>query len=134
VVALALTVRALAFITSRPREPETTLGRALATVAAPGTRVAVRARAEGYNRQWRTENNFQDPRVFYLSRTTGWVLPNDLAGSAALADYARRGARFYVHVNQHPIDADLAAWLALHAHVVATSTAGTIYELAFATK
>lgn len=128
-VASLLTVRAVRFATHLPREPETTLGRALATLAPPGTRVAVRARAEGYNREWRTVNNFQDPRVFYLSRTTGWVLPNDLEGSGPLAEYARRGARYYVHVNQQPVDPDLAAWLTANAHVVATSTAGTIYDL-----
>ena len=74
-------------------------------------------------------NNFQDPRVFWLARTTGWVVPNDLAGAAAIADYARRGARYYVHVAQYPIDAELAGWLQGHAHRIAAGAAGEIYDL-----
>ena len=127
--ALLLGARGLRFATHHPRQPETVLGEQLAGLAAPGTRVVVRARAEGYNRQWHTVNNFQDPRVFWLSRTTGWVVPNDLAGSAAIADYARRGARYYVHVAQHPIDGELAGWLTSHAHKVAAGAAGEIYDL-----
>ena len=129
VAALVLGARGLRFATHHPRQPETILGEQLAGLAAPGTRVVVRARAEGYNQQWHTVNNFQDPRVFWLARTTGWVVPNDLAGSAAIADYARRGARYYVHVAQHPIDGELAGWLTSHAHKVAAGAAGEIYDL-----
>lgn len=115
IVAIVMGVRALRFLDRRPPEVETAIGVALARVAKPGTLVAVRARAESYNTEWHTVNNFEDPRVFYISRTKGWVLPNDLAGSTKLAAYARRGAKFYVHVPQKPIDAELAAWLATHA-------------------
>ena len=65
-------------------------------------------------------NNYEDPRVFYLSRTKGWVLPNDLAGASRLQDVAARGAQFYAHVTQKPIDAELAGWLAAHATRVHT--------------
>jgi len=89
----------------------------------------VRARAESYNTEWRTVNNFEDPRVFYVSRTKGWVLPNDLRGASRLDEVARRGAKFYVHVAQKPIDAELAAWLAANATRVYASAAGEIYAL-----
>lgn len=128
VVALAMGYRAISFL-ELPLERETILGDRLAELAPPGTLVAVRARAESYNTEWRTVNNFEDPRVFYVSRTKGWVLPNDLAGAARLDELAKRGAKFYVHVTQKPIDAELAAWLAAHATRVYAGKAGEIYAL-----
>ena len=128
-VALVMGGRAIRFLRALPPEPETALGEQLARVAPPGTLVAVRARAEGYNTDWHTVNNFEDPRVFYVSRTKGWVLPNDLAGAARLDEVARKGARFYVHVHQKPIDAELAAWLAVHATVLQRSEAGDLYAI-----
>ncbi|MEP6861905.1 MAG: glycosyltransferase family 39 protein [Deltaproteobacteria bacterium] len=127
---LALGARSLHFLHALRPEPETTLGARLAALARPGTLVVVRARAEGFNTEWHTANNFEDPRVFYLSRTKGWVLPNDLAGASPVADAAARGARFYVHVHQKPLDPELAHWLAAHATLVTTSPAGEIYGLA----
>ncbi len=129
VVASILGARALAFLRGSPPAPETVLGEQLAALAPPGTLVAVRARAEGYNREWHTVNNFEDPRVFYVARAKGWVLPNDLPGAARLAEVTARGARFYVHVHQMPIDDELASWLASHATRVASSDAGEIYAL-----
>jgi hypothetical protein len=112
-----------------PPQRETVLGERLAQLAPPGTLVAVRARAESFNPEWRTVNNFEDPRVFYVSRTRGWVLPNDLAGASRLNEVTQRGAQFYVHVTQKPIDAELAAWLAAHATRVHASPEGEIYSL-----
>lgn len=123
---------AVRFVRRLPPQPETALGTELVRFAPPGTLVAVRARAERYNEEWHTINNFEDPRVFYLSRTKGWVLPNDLLGAegvARLRELAARGARFYVHVNQFPPDAELRAYLAAHAQLVASSQAGQIYAL-----
>lgn len=131
-VALAaalLWLRGLRFLRALPAEPETTLGARLASFAPPGTLVAVRARAEAYAADWHTVNNFEDPRVFYASRTVGWVLPNDLRGADRLAEVAGRGARFYAHVRQKPIDAELAAWLAANAALVDDSPGGAIYRL-----
>jgi len=127
--AVALGLRGLQFLRALRPEPETMLGDQLAALAPPRSLVVVRARAEGYNTEWHTVNNFQDPRVFYLSRTKGWALPNDLAGADGVAGAARRGARFYVHVHQKPIDGELVSWLAAHATLVATSPAGEIYAL-----
>jgi len=112
-----------------PPEPETAVGRMLAGVAAPGTLVVVRARAPRVDPQWLTTNNFEDPRVFYLSRTRGWVVANDEPGAAGVRDAAARGARFYAHVNQMAPDPELATWLAAHADVVATGDAGAVYRL-----
>jgi hypothetical protein len=122
--------RSVQFLRTLPAQRETELGLALSRLAPPQTRVAVRARAEHFNLEWRTINNFEDPRVFYLSRTYGWVLPNDLLGAEAvtrLEDLVRRGARFYVHVQQIEIDAELRAFLAARAERVFASAAGEIY-------
>lgn len=132
VASLVGAARALGFVRTLRAQPETELGLALVRFAPPGTRVAVRARAEHFNQEWRTVNNFEDPRVFYLSRTVGWVLPNDLLGAdgvARLGELTARGARFYVHVRQYEPDAALAAYLAAHAQRVFSSQAGEIYAL-----
>ena len=128
-LALVSSARAMRFLRRQPPQHETALGAQLAAAAPPGTLVVVRARAERYNTDWHTPNNFEDPRVFYLSRTKGWVLANDDAGATALAEHAARGARFYAHVTQKPIDAELAAWLAAHATLVSESPAGAVYAL-----
>ncbi len=126
------TFRAVRFLRALPPQPETELGLALARLAPAGTLVAVRARAERYNLEWKTANNYEDPRVFYLSRTKGWVVPNDLAGAEATArldDLVQRGARYYVHVTQIEPDAELRAFLTARGERVFDSRAGQIYEL-----
>ncbi|MBK7539539.1 MAG: glycosyltransferase family 39 protein [Myxococcales bacterium] len=125
-------LRAVKFVRRLPPQPETALGEDLVRFAPPGTLIAVRARAESYNVEWQTVNNYEDPRIFYLSRTRGWVLPNDLKGPkgpARLAELAARGARFYVHVLQYEPDADLRDYLATSAQLVSSSPAGLIYAL-----
>jgi Dolichyl-phosphate-mannose-protein mannosyltransferase len=124
--------RAVRFLRALPPQPETALGRALAAHVAPRTLIAVRARAERYNAEWSTANNFEDPRIFYLSHTYGWVLPNDLRGAAAIArlrELTARGARYYVHVNQGEPDHELRAFLAGNAERITTLPAGDIYAL-----
>jgi hypothetical protein len=122
--------RSIRFLRALPPEPETSLGTRLAGLAAPGTLVAVRARAPRWEPDWDTANNFQDPRVFFLSRTRGWPLAADDAGADRLDAAWRAGARFYVHVNQRAPDAALARWLARHAEPVFEDDAGTIHRLA----
>jgi hypothetical protein len=134
VVASALLyARAIRFVLTRPPEPETTVGRLLADVASPGTLVAVRVRAPRRDPDWDTINNFEDPRVFYLSRTRGWALANDEPGAGRLADLAAKGARFYAHVNQIVPDPELVAWLGRNTELVATSAQGSVYRIRVAT-
>lgn len=124
-----VTFRTLNMLSALAPEPETAVGAMLEEVASPGTLVVVRARAEEVNDEWHTPNNYQDPRIFYLSRTRGWVLPNDAHGAERLSALAQGGARFYAHVAAIPIDAELAAWLSEHAERVAASEAGAVYQL-----
>lgn len=126
------TFRAVRFLRALPPQHETELGLALGKLTPPNTLVAVRARAGGYLPEWKTVNNFEDPRVFYLSRTKGWVLPNDLVGkdaTARLDDLVKRGARYYVHVTQIEPDAELKAFLTARGERVFDSKAGQIYKL-----
>lgn len=129
VLAVLLQARALQYVRSLPAEPETTVGHMLARVAPPGTLVIVRARAPRRDPDWHSANNFEDPRVFYLSRTRGWAIANDDDGAAPVADLATRGALFYAHVEQRAPDPELAAWLAAHATLVDSAPAGQIYRL-----
>lgn len=112
-----------------PVEPETVMGELLARLAPPNALVVVRARAPGYEPDWHTVNNYEDPRIFYLSRTKGWVVPNDAVDVAPLATAARRGAAFYVHVNQVPLDEETTQWLERVSVRVARSAEGAVYEL-----
>ena len=127
--AALLTARAIHWVRTRPVEPESTLGRMLAESAKPGTLVVVRARSPRWDAEWRTVNNFEDPRIFYLSRTHGWVLAHDDAGATRLADAAKRGARFYVNVRPLEPDTELQSWLAANAEIVALPPEGQIYRI-----
>jgi hypothetical protein len=112
-------------------EPETALGHALARLARPGDLVVVRSRAPARDERWDTDNNFEDPRVLYLARARGWVLPCDLAGAEPVSDRARRGARFYVDPAGTPATADpaLVAWLDANARLISNGSAGRIFQL-----
>jgi hypothetical protein len=91
--------------------------------------VSGRAALPRFDSDWNTASNFEDPRVFYLSRTKGWLIANDEAGSARLAELAGRGARFYAHVNQIAHDPALAACLAVNAERIASVPEGDVYRL-----
>jgi hypothetical protein len=127
-VALSRAVREARAVTP---DPETALGRTLAALARPGDLVVVRSRAPTRDERWDTPNNFEDPRVFYLARTRGWVVACDQAGAEAVSVPAGRGARYYVEPAGTPAAADpaLAGWLSGHARVVSDTPAGRIFDL-----
>lgn len=129
VMSVFLYARAVRYVHRLPPAPETVVGRLLGAAATPGTLVAVRARAPRFDTDWNTLNNFEDPRVFYLSRTKGWLIANDEVGSERLAELAGRGARFYAHVNQIAYDPAFAAWLAGNAERIASVPEGDVYHL-----
>jgi hypothetical protein len=132
VLAAASAGSAARFLRAQPAQPETALAARLGALARPGTLVVVRARAPRRDPDWGTRNNFEDPRVFYGSRTRGWVLANDdvgVAGVERLAAAHRRGARFYAHVAGLPIDVELATYLGANASLVDAGPGGPIYQL-----
>lgn len=85
--------------------------------------IVVRSGIYAYDEFWRTPNNFQDPRLFYVAKARGWVLGSDQTNPQALADLTAAGADWYVETaaTQHP---PLERWLNQHAELVAVSDAG----------
>ena len=96
-----LYARAIRYVHRLPPEPETVVGRLLATAATPGMLVAVRARAPRFDTDWNTANNFEDPRVFYLSRTKGWLIANDEAGSVSLSSPVEARVSMHTSIRSH---------------------------------
>ena len=129
VVGVVLGAHTVRWTRGLPSEHETVLGQQLAALAPPRTLVVVRSSAPRRADAWRTENNFQDPRVMYLSRTRGWVLPSDAHGATELSRWHEAGARFYVHLGELALDAELAAWLSTTASPAWSGDAGTVYRL-----
>lgn len=123
--------RSLGELRDMTQDPETPLGHALAGMVRPGDLVVVRSRAPARDERWDTDNNFEDPRVLYLARARGWVLPADLLGTDPVAARLARGARFYVDPLETPAGADpaLANWLNPRADRLFESPAGRIYRL-----
>jgi hypothetical protein len=112
-------------------EPETPLGHALARLVRPGDLVVVRSRAPARDERWDTDNNFEDPRVLYLARARGWVLPCDLAGAEPVSSRAARGARYYVEPAGTPATPNpaLVSWLDTNARLVVDDRAGRVFRL-----
>ena len=111
-------------------DPEIALAAALAPHVGAGDRVVVRSRVASRDESWGTVNNHEDPRVFYLARTRGWVVAADRWEVAAVADAAARGARFYAdptgELEGHP---DLLAWLQAHGRRMSAPPGQHLYEL-----
>lgn len=122
----------------RADHPDTDLGRdyvalgnALGEVVAPGEKVVVRAPASRYVAdEWGGgENNYQDPRIFYQARTTGWSLAKDDTNFDEMNRFAGLGARYYVHPTYVKKSDGLDDWLGRHASLVEQLDGGEIYEL-----
>ena len=103
------------------------LGRTLAGHVGPDTLVVVQSEDDAWDAEWKRQDNYQDPRLLYASRTRGWVLPHDGAEPERLAEYASKGAALYVVCGETP--PTLVAWLGEHARVVHHDEHGTIYGL-----
>lgn len=134
VAASLLTVQYVDSVTKRRREdqsqaqdPVVALGRALARNVSPGTLVVVQSQDDAWDPEWQRQDNYQDPRLFYASRTRGWVLAHDRAEPERLAEHAAKGAQLYAVTGETP--STLAPWLAVHARVVHHDEHGTIYAL-----
>ena len=98
-------------------------GSALARLARPGDLVVVRSLEVRYDAFWRTQNNYQDPRVFYLSRTHGWSIAADDGDAQAVERASQLGARYYVEPVPRPTG-PLDLWLDEHSRLVATTNFG----------
>jgi 4-amino-4-deoxy-L-arabinose transferase-like glycosyltransferase len=104
--------------------PVITAAGELARLAHPGDLVVVRSLENRYDSYWRTPNNYQDPRVFYLSRTRGWALGADDDDLHTLEHASQHGARYYVEPVPRPSARALDEWLEAHGTLVATTPFG----------
>jgi hypothetical protein len=107
--------------------PIVELSRELRAKVKQGDLVVMQSDEDAWDPQWSRSDNYQDPRGFYASGTRGWVLARDQAEPQLLADYALRGAHYYVVAG--PTPDSLRTWLSTHAHVSHIGKYGTIYEL-----
>jgi 4-amino-4-deoxy-L-arabinose transferase-like glycosyltransferase len=98
------------------RDPIIPLGAALRKQVSPGQLVVVQSSEVDFDMEWRRPDNYQDPRLFYLSNTRGWVLPANASSSETLELARSRGARFYATAVEPP--AAVAEWLTNHAEIV----------------
>lgn len=104
--------------------------RALERHARPGTLIAARSINPRYDANWKTNTTFEDPRVFFLSKTRGWPIEKELADPARLIQARQEGARYYVELEARPAMPDFDAWLAKNATLVETTLyGGSVYDL-----
>jgi hypothetical protein len=92
--------------------------------AAHGQLVIIRSPELARDARWQSANNFEDPRVFYLTKTRGWALALDDTDSDKLARFVRSGARFYVETIAPPESPALEKWLTTNATLLATTSFG----------
>ena len=74
-------------------------------------------------------NNFQDPRVFYISGLKGWALPRDSKGSGLLEKYKKMGAKYYVEPYKKLIDSKLYKWLMKNGEIDYEDNISIIFRL-----
>jgi hypothetical protein len=105
------------------------VGQALGEVAGASDLGVVRSPTHAYDVFWRTPNNFEDPRIFYISGTRGWVLGSDELEPSRLEALCAHGARYYVE-SARVDDAALEAWLSDNAELVtATPEGGRVFRI-----
>lgn len=106
-------------------------GMALKEHAGPDSLIVVRSYKPAYDPEWQTENNYQDPTIFYITGARGWEIGSEQLDPALVADFVRRGARFLAD----PIPAETANllydWLERNAELLTTTEhGGRIWRLA----
>lgn len=110
--------------------PTLAAGALLARFARADALVVVRSVEPAFDGFWGVPNNYEDPRVFYLSRTRGFPIPGDQLSTEPLARALKAGARFYVEALPHPPNTELDAWLAQNASLRGeTSAGGKVFQL-----
>jgi hypothetical protein len=114
-------------------EPAVAAAKALGSHVKRDELVVVRSVAFKYDPYWKTISNYEDPRVFSLTRTRGWPIGSEISEPSILQHALARGARFYVEQETRPHMPSFDAWLAQHARLVETTGyGGKVYELAAA--
>jgi hypothetical protein len=94
-----------------------------------GSLVVVRAATSAYDPYWKTPNNYQDPRPFYLTGTRGWVLGSDHDDPALLEAYVRRGAVAYLEPDSRYATPAIGRWLEANGRPLAATACGRALAL-----
>ena len=110
-------------------DPAYAAGLALRNVAKPKDLVVVHSLDVEYDVDWKTLNNYEDPRVFYVSDTRGWAVPTGFSDPARLQQLRARGARFFVDPVRLPPESPVAGWLLSHGKIAARTAQGDIWQL-----
>jgi hypothetical protein len=105
------------------------LARATAGAIAPDSLIVVRAGTFAYDRYWKTPNNYQDPRSFYLLHARGFVIGSDQDDPAAMDSYVSRGARAYLEPESRYRTPAIDRWLESHAQPLAATACGRAFTL-----
>jgi hypothetical protein len=106
------------------------VGALLREKTGPDDLIVVRSSRWGRDPYWGCGNNFEDPRVFYVSERHGWVLATDDNDSASIGKRVQEGAKYYVEPGPDFSAESHDAWLSEHADLVArTDLGGRIFRL-----
>ncbi len=105
-------------------------GYKLKEIAEPNSLIIVRSIANEKERStWGNRmNNFEDPRVFYITDLHGWSLPRDYKGYEKVSEYRRLGAKYFVEPYKNPVDSLLELYLVENAVLVYADNNGRIYK------
>lgn len=105
-------------------------GYKLKELAEPNSLIIVRSIANERERNtWGNRiNNFEDPRIFYITDLHGWSLPRDYKGFHRVKHYAELGAKYYIEPYRKPVDDDLELWLNENSDIVYSDRYGRIYK------
>ncbi len=136
-LALAVTVQYATSASERRRHHEPDRGASCVIALAGATRgavargdlIVVRAGTFAYDSYWKTPNNYQDPRPFYLAGARGWVLGSDEDDPAVLAGFVSRGARAYLEPDSRFRTPTIDHWLESQARPIATTACGRAFYL-----
>ncbi|MEP0859810.1 MAG: glycosyltransferase family 39 protein [Ignavibacterium sp.] len=106
------------------------LGFKLKDLAEPGSLILVRSIANERERStWGNRmNNFEDPRVFYITDLHGWSIPRDDKGYFRIKKYSEQGAKYYVEPFKNPVDPELEKWLQQNSDLIYSDSNGRIYK------
>jgi hypothetical protein len=136
-LALALVIQyaTSASVRRRHHEPDRgascviALAEATRGAVVPGDLIVVRAGTFAYDRYWKTPNNYQDPRPFYLAGARGWVLGSDEDDATVLDRLRGRGARVYLEPDARFRTPAIDRWLESEARPIATTDCGRAFAL-----
>jgi len=102
----------------------------LKEIAKPDELIIVRSIAGERERStWGNRiNNFEDPRIFYITDLHGWPLPRDYKGYERVDKFRKLGAKYFVEPYQTPVDTILENWLLENSEKIYSDSYGRIYK------